>query len=344
MSELEPIAPADAVELYLSDREADGLREITIQAHYYRLGHFIRFCAEHNIPSMSDVQPRHMLQYKNWRRDDGDLKRVSVHTQLSTLKVFIKWCEDYNFCTQTLHESVRPPKMNDGEDVDERAIDSETAFRIYDALDRYEYASRYHVVFMLMWTTGRRIGGVRALDVEDCHLDGRKGAYIDVRNRPDEGTPLKMGKRGETKISLKDEYAQVLKEYIERNRNDVTDDYGRRPLLTTSKGRPATGTIRNWVYKLTRPCYYSNICPDDEVVIEDCDYAGPTGAASGCPYNFNPHAIRTGAITHALKKGVDSKRVSERMNVSPKVIDKNYDMRTEMDKMEGRRDHFDSIY
>jgi hypothetical protein len=45
-----------------------------------------------------------------------------------------------------------------------------------------------------MWHTMMRVGGVHALDVEDYHPDKQ---YVEVRHRPDEGTPVKNKGDGE---------------------------------------------------------------------------------------------------------------------------------------------------
>jgi len=42
---LEPIAPAEAKELYFEQRKRE-VSESTIQAHHYRLKHFVRWCED----------------------------------------------------------------------------------------------------------------------------------------------------------------------------------------------------------------------------------------------------------------------------------------------------------
>ncbi|QGA82757.1 XerD/XerC family integrase [Halomicrobium sp. LC1Hm] len=44
----------DAVELYLDTRE-DGLREVTVRSHRYRLQHFVRFAKEYEIESTCEL-------------------------------------------------------------------------------------------------------------------------------------------------------------------------------------------------------------------------------------------------------------------------------------------------
>ena len=61
--------------------------------------------------------------------------------------------------------------------------------------------------------------------------------------------------------------------------------------------------------------------------------------AYGCPSSVGPHAIRCGGITHSLRHGVPEKAISDRADVSPSVLDKHYDRRTQQEKMEQRRDY-----
>ena len=90
---LEPIEPADAKEMYLKQREKE-VSNSTIQAHHYRLKHFVRWCTDvENIENLNALSGRDLQRYKMWRRDDGDLNNVTLVTQLSTIRVFIRWCE-----------------------------------------------------------------------------------------------------------------------------------------------------------------------------------------------------------------------------------------------------------
>ncbi|WP_254522648.1 hypothetical protein [Natrinema caseinilyticum] len=119
------------------------------------------------------------------------------------------------------------------------------------------------------------------------------------------------------------------------------DEYGREPLLATSRGRVATATIRRYVYKRSRPYVIDRECPHDRDP-DECE-AIDVGHASNCPSSVTPHPIRRGYTTHLLQAGVPVDVVSDRCNVSPKVIDRHYDVRSEEDKMRQRREVLDEI-
>ncbi|WP_202613924.1 hypothetical protein [Halostella pelagica] len=105
-------------------------------------------------------------------------------------------------------------------------------------------------------------GGIRTLDLEDFDVDDQA---LCLRHRPDEGTPLKNGPTGERDVSLHPHVAAVGEDYIDGpNRFNVTDEYGRSPLITTRQGRPSLSTLQNWIYRITWPCKVGEPCPHDE--------------------------------------------------------------------------------
>lgn len=95
------------------------------------------------------------------------------------------------------------------------------------------------------------------------------------------------------------------------------------PLISTSHGRVNETTIRSHVYKVTRPCHYTNQCPHDRAQSE-CE-AVDSRKASRCPSSVSPHAIRKGSITYHRNKGWPVEAVSDRADVSQEVLDKHYD-------------------
>lgn len=86
-----------------------------------------------------------------------------------------------------------------------------------------------------------RLGSLRSIDLEDYDRDAK---CIDLKHRPDQGTPLKNGVAAERSINISDHFCQVLDDYIEYTRDDVEDDFGREPLITSTKGRLTASPIR----------------------------------------------------------------------------------------------------
>lgn len=337
MDDLEPIDPEEAVDLYLRDRSTE-LADISLKSHEYRLNHFLRWCDHEKIQNLNSLSGRDLMRYKSWRQEDGDLTKTSLKTQIDTLRVFIRFCESIDAVRQDLSEKVISPSLSAGEDQRDVMLHSERADRILEYIDRFEYASFDHVLLRLLWRTGMRTGTVQALDVDDYDPDEGR---LRTRHRPETDTRLKNGERGERLIALNPETCQLLNDWVESRRPEVQDEYGRNPLLATQQGRPSKTTIRDSVYRWTRPCQLGVDCPHgrEPGTCEATDDKRKT--ASKCPSSVSPHAIRRGSITYHLTEDVPEKVVSDRMNVSQEVLDKHYDRRSEEVKVEQRREYLD---
>jgi integrase len=151
---------------------------------------------------------------------------------------------------------------------------------------------------------------------------------------------LKNNVRGEREVALDATTTRILRDYIDENRVDATDEYDRQPLLTTKFGRASDNSVRAWMYQITRPCEAGMGCPHgrDPDRCEAVD--GQTRmSASKCPDSVAPHAVRRGAITHHLQQDTPPRVVSDRMNVGRDTLSEHYDARTPREKMEQRRSH-----
>jgi integrase len=325
--DLEPIEPGTAQELFL-DHKATDCTDSTVRNHRYRLNPFVRWCGEEEIDNLNELTGRDLQRYRLWRKEDGDLSKLTLRMQMSTLRVFLKWAGSIEAVPQNLYDKVMVPRVRPEERQRDETLDADDAQEILEYLSKYEYASREHAVMALLWQTGIRVGSAHSLDVDDVFLDEN---YVQLIHRPDEGTTLKNGKSGQRPVALTPDVAEVLADYIRTHREDVTDEHGREPLFTTPHGRIHGNTIRRLTYRVTAPCYRGVDCPDCE------------GGKSKCPEAVSPHAIRRGSITHFLTSDVPVDVVSDRMNVSRKVLDQHYDKRSEEVKMEQRRGYLDDI-
>jgi len=327
---LDPLAPEDAVKLYLDHREGE-LSSETLQSHRYRLEAFTEWCEENSIHNLNDLSGRKLHSYRVDRREEDDLKPITLQGQLSTLRVFLKFCTSIDAVPESLPEKILLPTVSDGEQASRTTLEADRADRILEHLEKFQYASRNHVLLTLLWNTGIRMGSARALDVEDYDRDA---PGIQLVHRPETDTPLKNQERGERWVGLRSETATIIEDYIDGPRIDATDDHGRNPLLSTHQGRASRSCVRAAIYTLTRPCQYVE-CPHGRDP-ETCE-AMDRPHASKCPSSRSPHDIRSGAITAHLLDDVPIEIVSDRMNVSQQILDQHYDRRTEREKMEQRR-------
>lgn len=326
--ELQPLEPEEGIEQFLRHRKP-SLRESSYRNAQTRLRFFREWCEERDIDNLNNLTGRLLADFVAWRRED--VKPVTVQKQLSTIRVALRFWADIEAVPDGLAEKVHSPDVNRANIAKEVHLTAERAKRILDHLDRYDYASRDHAVMVMAWRTGMRRGAIRSVDVDDMRPDDHA---LVVEHRPDQGTKLKNGDDGERWVYLGPEWYSIIEEYVSANRLEKTDEYGRRPLLTTQNGRPTGDTIYKWINRLTQPCHYGE-CPHDRDP-EDCEATGD-GYPSKCPSARSPHAIRRGAITNHLNKDVSPEVTSERMNVSLEVLYQHYDVRTDREKMEVRK-------
>jgi integrase len=341
--DLESLHPAEAVELYQEAR--DDVTEDTMEGQQYRLRAFVAWCDEEGITNLNTLGGRDLYRYRVWRREGGysgqELKTVSLRGDLGTLRAFLRFCAEIDAVPSDLYEQVPLPSVASSDDVSDSTLEVDRAVEIVDHLDTYEYASRRHIIVLLLWHTGCRTGGLRALDVGDLDLDGDRprgdGPALHFVHRPP-STPLKNKEKGERWNAISGHVAQVLADYISGGRIEATDENGRQPLVTTEHGRVSPSAIRDTIYCVTRPCWRGESCPHDRdpETCEATDYS----KMSRCPSARSPHDVRSGRVTAFRRQDVDRTLVSDRMDTSGEILEKHYDRRSERQKAAQRRRFF----
>ncbi len=328
------LTPEQAVEQYLKERKP----EVSVSSHRnfkYRLTRFVEWCDHAGIDDVTELDGFHIHEFKLYRRDHDNINEVTLYGNLCTLRVFIRWLESLDLVDQGMAENIILPSPDD--DAREETISPETADEILTYLDRYETGTLRHALFALLWDTGFRLGTAHALDYDDYHPIEQ---YVEVHHRPETETPLKNKQQAEREVNLHAETCTALNDYIDMRRPDVTDDHGRKPLFATQYGRAAKTNLRQHIVVLSRPCHYTGDCPHDRDQTT-CEAAQQSMYAARCPSSISPHVIRRSAITTWLNDGHRKELLSDRMNVSPKTLDKHYDARTESEKRELRRQAFE---
>lgn len=327
-SDLEPLDPEMAAELFLEHKATD-CTDSTVRNHRSRLKHFLEWCKEESIDNLNDLSGRDLQRYRLWLADKEDLNALTMKNMTSGFRVFLKWAGSIEAVPEDLYSKLMVPRVRRSEQSNEDILEAEQAEKLLSHLSRYKYASMHHVLLAVFWETGMRMGTAHSIDLTDVYFDEER---IEIVHRPEEGTTLKNGESGERYVAISTELAEMLKDHVDTLRHDVTDDHDREPLLTTEYGRMPRSTMRRKVNRITAPCYLNEPCPDCE-----------QGTDRKCPEAVSTHAIRRGSITHFLTEDVPVEVVSDRMDVSRKVLDKHYDKRSEEVKLEQRRGYLDEI-
>jgi integrase len=363
--ELESTPPDKAFELWMQTLQDNA--DSTLQSYRYRVRPFLQWLDKEGIDDLNDVSTRHIKEFQAERR--GNRSKQTLNNQWGTLKQFLRYCYELRAVSEEVVKAVDVPDLSKEDRVNTEKLIADRAQDILQKLDRYEYATREHVLFTLLWRTTLRIGAIHSLDLRDLYLDEQDRERLrdellsegfaphvvesileDVQlpliypqHRPESETPLKNQQDGERVINIADWVAEIIQDYIDVNRYDVEDDDGRLPLITSRKGdgRLSKSAMRNWVYIMTQPCEFGEPCPHDRDP-EECD-AREHGYGSLCPSSRAPHRIRTGAITHHRDQGWSISDIADKANTSEDLIEGVYDQPENLIRGAHRRDNLDKL-
>lgn len=317
-----------ALKTYVESRKVE-LRKSTMRSHKHRIKSFIQYLENHcDIKYISELEPKHIDEYARYKQKQ--IAKSTYKSYIDTLRVFLRYLNRIGYIGDSILNAVPSVSMTRRQAVNSDKLRIKNAQDILETLDRYHYASQKHVYFILNWRVSARISTIRALDVDDFNYNSQ---YIKVQNR--KSTKLKNGNKGERVVSLNDDVSEIINDYIQQNRIKRKEE-DRDPLISTKQGRVSKNTLRRWCYQITCPSFYKQ-------KDTDCKCQKNTNQAYACKYTKSPHAVRKSSITYFLKNDVPKKVVSDRADVSKKVLDKHYDKRTEKEKMQQRRSYLDNI-
>jgi len=327
----------EAVDLYIRRKRTDWKGE-TERSYRKNLESFEDYVAENGIETLDDLTRWNVGAFTDYLLAQ-DYARVTVSSRQKSAKTWIKFLESQGLVQLGLHLAIDTVRLTDDEETSDQQLDPEDAREL---LTFYRESAKWrgqrrHAILEILWHMGCRMSGLRALDLDD--YDPEAGD-LKFRNRPETDTRLKRGKKHERNVTLSETPQEVLDLYIARERLDVRDEYGRKPLFPSRQGRPVDGTIRGWMYEATQPCMAVE-CPHGNRR-PNCEYV-PRDRASGCPSTRAPHAIRRGSITWQRNLGFDEHTVADRAAATPSVIRRYYDDPDYDDELERRRDETERI-
>jgi len=335
-SSLKPLPHDEAVEKFIANEKTE-LAPTTLTEYKRELDRLVKFCDMNDIEDTSELDGRVIHDFKIWRRDEahdgeGSLSNKTMRDEMYLLRSYIRFLESIDAAVHRLHTKIEIPSLDPGDGERDIEFESDELDAILKHLDKFEYGTREHAVWILFAATGRRPGGLRSLDCDDVHLDG-DNPYIEFHHR--EETTLKNKRKSENTVGISDSAAEVLQDYIQMHRVDIEQN-GREPLLTSTHGRLSISTIRKYIYKWSRPCMIGKECPDNREQ-KSCEAMESSDCASKCPYSKPPVALRHGYISNLRRQGVSLHTISRRCDVSEEVIEKHYSELTEEEKRELRR-------
>ncbi|MFC7134310.1 MULTISPECIES: tyrosine-type recombinase/integrase [Salinibaculum] len=336
MSDGRDLSPREAAERWL-DRRRPDVRDSTLSTLWYRLKLFVEYCEREGFDSIRDIDGWDIDEYQLHRHQNA--KPLTLNKELGTLRQWLEYCVSIGVVDEAVPTAVEIPDVDPADRSDDTMLPPERGEALLSWYrDSPQRASRPHALLEIFWTVGCRSGALRSLDVRDFNADEQ---WLRFEHRPETGTELKKGRRGERYVGLLDEPTAVLAEFLDRERMDISDRYGRSPLIPSEAGRPATSTIRDWCYLATVPCKHGP-CPHENDPAS-CEYLSYV-TASGCPSSRSPHQVRTGSITWQLSRGVPIEVIADRVNSSPDTIEEHYDKEDPRRELEvRRRGHLDAL-
>lgn len=327
----------DTAELYHAKRCRDGISERHKNNLIFEIAPFILSLKQQGVDDLLDAEPRNVLRFA---AEQGEKNaNTTLSTRMRTVRLFCEWGEAQDMVDEDLSESVDKavPETDDDDWVRESGITPDRVLSLLEELskDREMYAGRPHVVLMLAFRVGLRLGAMRALCIRDWNPDELQ---LYVKHRPEIGCPLKNKKKSTRIVNISAETGAVLQDWIYTRRPECEpDEYDGekyQPLISSMYGRVAKSTMRRDVYGVT-------CCGECET--DDGRPLPVVQEANDCPESVPPHSIRKASASWLLDAGTDKRLVADRIDNSPEVLEKWYNELTAKQEADVRRGGIQTI-
>lgn len=322
----EVLSPEAGLERFRKDKKAQ-VQSSSFSQYETKLDYIEEYLTDVlKLSNLNNLTPIQAREFQDWRQYESlersePLSKKTLKDDLHLFREFLSEMVVFRAVDVDTVKAVNIPSLKKEEAVDDKLISPERIAAIIEHLETFHYASREHVVLLLFTKTGRRPCDLHTLDLQDFDQTSRKLQFV---HQPNLGTQLKEGTAHEATITLSDNVARVLSTYIKRRRHSAQDEYDRKPLITTRNGRIAKSTMREYVYRWTRPCVIGEDCPHEREQ-DTCQAASSAKKASQCPSSKSPKTIRSGYITAKFNSGASPSAVGYRVGATKEVLRRNYD-------------------
>lgn len=164
---------ADALSLFLLDREAQNLAAKTLKTYRVRLTRFVTWCAGQGVPTIDDLNITHVRRYQV--ELVKSLADVTAKNHAVDIKTFLRFCVEEGLIAESPADRVKLPR------VVERlpqVLTADETQRLYQACD----TDRDKALLLVMLDTGARSAEVVNMDVADVSITD--GAIIIREGKP----------------------------------------------------------------------------------------------------------------------------------------------------------------
>ncbi|MDN4524398.1 tyrosine-type recombinase/integrase [Fictibacillus fluitans] len=191
--------------LFITVKEAEGLRERTIQDYQHHFRYLRQWYEEYGQLTIKDISTTLVRKYVSHMKNEVGLSPVTINVRLRTLKCFLKFVFEEGYIEDNIAASIKLLK------TEEDAIDVLTddhIMRLLKTINRDEYTGfRDYVLIMLLIDTGIRIGEATTLTSQDIDLV-QKSIYLQAKN-----VKTRKGRH----IPFSNKIAKLLQELIKFN-------------------------------------------------------------------------------------------------------------------------------
>ncbi|MCB0111892.1 MAG: tyrosine-type recombinase/integrase [Caldilineaceae bacterium] len=233
---------ADALDIFLLDREAQNLAPLSLRTYRARLGRFVEWC---NGAEVVGINATHIRAYQaQLLRDMAD---VTAKNHMTDIKTFLRFCVDERMIAESPADRVKLPRVAERLP---KVLTADQVRKLYATC----YTDRDRAMLLAMLDTGARAGEFCQLNYEDVDISTgivtiREGkprrdreAYLSARTRKEvlryikgEGItqgPLWRAERGGHRLTPAG-LGQMLSRLGERNGIHVTPHMLRKTFVTT---------------------------------------------------------------------------------------------------------------